>query len=185
MPKKEESVFAGWWVSALAGVLVILFGIAALFWSGITLATFVVLFSAYILIAGVVAIVRGFMSIGDKKSMWWMHLLFGFIALGVGVYLVRHPGVSFATLILLIGSTFIIQGVVDFVRGLFGDSTSATSRTLSLIAGALGVIAGIFMFSQPETAGVAFVWVIGLYALVLGPLLIASAVDEKKIYDAL
>lgn len=185
MPKKDDSMFAGWWVSALAGVLVILFGIAALFWPGITLATFVVLFSAYVLIAGVVAIVRGFMSIGDKKSMWWAYLLFGLVALGVGVYLVRHPGVSFATLILLVGFTFIIQGVVDFIRGLFGDAISATSRTLALIAGVLGVIAGVFMLTQPETAGIAFVWVIGLYALVLGPLLIASAVDEKKVYDAL
>src|SRR5690606_33081316 len=112
-------------------------------------------------------------------SMWWLMLIFGFVATGVGVYLVRNPLVSFATLILLIGFTFIIRGVIDVISG-FEAGKSSAGRILSFIAGGLGVVAGIFLLTQPESGGIAFVWVLGLYALLTGPLLIASSVDAHK-----
>lgn len=168
---------------ALAGVVTTLFGVVALFWPGLTLATFVLLFSAYVLIAGVVALVRGFRDMSNKKSLWWLSILLGVLAIGVGVYLVRHPGVSFATLILIMGFAFIIQGAVDLVRGLFDDFPVSTVRAMSIMAGIIGVIAGIFVFSQPEAAGIAFVWVIGLYSLIVGPLMIASSFDIRKIEE--
>jgi uncharacterized membrane protein HdeD (DUF308 family) len=34
---------------------------------------------------------------------------------------------------------------------------------------------------QPASAGVAFVWVLGLYSLIVGPLMIALSLDMKKL----
>ncbi len=169
-----------WWMGVLAGILTMLFGIAALFWPGLTLTTFVYLFSAYVLVWGVISVVKGFIDLTSGAAMWWLTLIFGFVAVGVGVYLVRHPLASFATLILLVGFTFIIRGVVDIVAGFAGEQSS-TGRVLSLMAGALGILAGVFLLTQPETGGVAFVWVLGLYSLLVGPLLIALSVDAHNI----
>ncbi len=168
-----------WWLGVIAGIVTMLFGIAALFWPGLSLVVFVYLFSAYVLLWGIVAIVKGFVGMTAGEKLWWLSLLFGFFTIGVGVYLVRHPLVSFGTLILLTGFTFIIRGVIDIVGAIFGDVTSAGGKTLAIIAGVLGVLAGILLLMQPVSAGVAFVWIIGLYSLLFGPLLIALAMDSR------
>ena len=174
---EPESEF--WWIGVVGGILTMLFGIAALFWPGLTLVTFVYLFSAYMLVWGVASTVKGLIDLTSGTAMWWLSLLFGFLGIGVGIYLVRHPLASFATLVLIIGFTFILRGVIDLVSG-FRPGQTATGRILSFIAGGLGVLAGVFMLTQPAEAGVAFVWVLGLYSLLVGPLLIALAVDARK-----
>lgn len=167
-----------WWLGVVTGIVTIFFGIAALFWPGLSLVTFVYLFSAYILVWGVVSIIRSLMSIGGANGSWWLTLIFGILALGAGVYLVRHPDVSFATLILIVGFTFIVRGIFDVISGLF-DNRSGGGRVLAIIAGVVGVLAGVFILMQPVRGGVAFVWILGLYALIFGPLLIAMAVEER------
>ncbi len=167
-----------WWIWLAEGVLAILFGIAAVFWPGLTLVTLVYLFSAFVLVWGLAEILRGITSIGHRGT-WWLTLLFGLFGLGVGVYLVRHPGVSFGTLVLLIGFTLIVRGVVDIVS-IFVEDTTSTSKTLSVIVGLAAVLAGIVILRQPVAGGVAFVWVLGLYSLISGPLVIALSLDLKK-----
>jgi hypothetical protein len=109
-------------------------------------------------------------------------MLVGVAQLGVGVYLVRHPGVSFATLILLIGLILIARGVFEVISAMLEDF-SATERTLMVIGGGLAVIAGIIILMQPASSGVAFVWILGLYALLTGPMWIALGIDAKNLAD--
>ncbi len=169
-----------WWLGVIGGILTMVFGVAALFWPGLTLVTFVYLFSAYVIVWGVAEVVRGFIDMTSAKSLWWLSLLFGFFAVGVGVFLVRNPLVSFGTLILLTGFTFIIRGVVDIFAGFYSDAQSSSGKTLAIISGVLGLLAGLLLLVQPVSAGIAFVWVIGLYSLLFGPLLIALAMDSRN-----
>lgn len=170
-----------WWVGLVEGLAAILFGIAALFWPGLTIVTLVTLFSAYVLVWGIAEIIYGLSSIG--KGTWFLPLIFGVFSLGVGVYLVRHPQVTFATFILLIGFTFIVRGIVDIV-GAFLSGQMATARVLSIIVGVIAILAGIVVLKQPVASGVAFVWILGLFALVYGPITIALSYDLKKLNDA-
>ena len=176
-----EKRFIGeyWWILTLRGVLAVLFGIAAVFWPGLTIVTLLYLFAAYILVSGVVDIVHGVGSI-FKRTSWFLILILGLIELGVGVYLLRHPHVTFATFILLIGFALIIRGVFEGV-GAFSDSLSSTNRVLMIFASIVAILAGILLLFQPASAGVAFVWIVGLYALIVGPILIALSLDLKKI----
>lgn len=166
-----------WESLVLRGVAGILFGIAAVFWPGLTLVTLVYIFSIYILVSGIVDIVEAIRAITHGGSWIWKMLL-GFAELGVGVYLVRHPNVSFATLILLIGLILIARGVFEVVLALL-EEYSATEKTLMVIGGVLAVIVGIAILLQPAAGGVAFVWVLGLYALLTGPMWIALGIDTK------
>jgi uncharacterized membrane protein HdeD (DUF308 family) len=170
-----------WWALTLRGIVAVLFGIAAVFWPGITLVTLIYLFGAWVLVDGVIRIVAGISRIGGHQ-LGFLTLLIGLIQLGVGVYLLRHPGVSFATLILLIGFMLIVGGVVEVVASLTaGDS--ATGKTLAIIVGVAAVLAGILMLFQPAASGVAFVWILGLYALVSGSMLIALSLDVRNMAD--
>jgi uncharacterized membrane protein HdeD (DUF308 family) len=96
--------------------------------------------------------------------------------------LLRHPGVTFATLILLIGFLLIIGGIVSVVSVLTDDDT-ASGKTLGVIAGVISVLAGIVLLFQPAASGVAFVWILGLYALITGPLMIALSLDARNVID--
>ncbi len=166
-----------WESLVLRGVAGILFGIAAVFWPGITLVTLVYLFSIFILVNGTIDIVESIIALSRKGSWVWKMLL-GFAELGVGVYLVRHPQVTFTTLILLIGLVLIAKGVFEVIMAIMEDF-SATEKTLMIIGGALAVVVGIAILLQPVSGGVAFVWVLGLYALLTGPMWIALGIDAK------
>jgi uncharacterized membrane protein HdeD (DUF308 family) len=117
---------------------------------------------------------------GIGEGGWWpLEILLGVFELGVGVYLLRHPEVTFATFILLIGFVLIARGVIDIVSTFFGEGT-ATDRMLRLLVGALALVVGIVVLFQPASSGVAFVWLLGLFAIISGALEIAMAIDAKK-----
>lgn len=167
---------------AMRGVLATLFGVAAVFWPDITIVTVLYLFSAFILINGVVDLVVGVGQLFSNSRALLSRvlvLLLGLVQIGVGVYLLRHPQVSFATLILLIGFTLIFRGIVEVMQGLFEEGPSP-NRILMVFIGLLTALAGIVMLFQPVASGVAFVWVLGLYALITGPLLIAIGLQKHK-----
>lgn len=182
----ESTLKEMWGALAIRGMALIAFGIAAVFWPGITLVTIVYLFGAYVLVSGIVSLVMGLVNIGDKSDTIWSRVLVILVALvelGIGVYLLRHPTVTFATLILLIALALIIRGLFDIFSGIFGEG-GASYRTLSVIAGLVAGIVGIIMLLQPAASGVAFVWVLGVYALITGPLMLALAHDGKKALTA-
>jgi uncharacterized membrane protein HdeD (DUF308 family) len=68
---KEETMFAiltrHWWMVALRGVLAVLFGLATFLWPALSLAALVLLFGAYALVDGVVAVVLGIRAHGERE----------------------------------------------------------------------------------------------------------------------
>jgi uncharacterized membrane protein HdeD (DUF308 family) len=171
-----------WWVLTLRGIASILFGIAAVFWPGLTLVTLVYLFSAYILVLGIVGIVSALASIG-KRSMWILTLLLSILQIAVGVYLLRHLLVSYGALVLIVGFIFIVQGVLEGV-GAFAEELTGGQRTLLVIGAILSLLAGIVVLAYPVHSGLAIVWVIGLYALITGPMQIALSIEAKRVLEA-
>lgn len=179
MSKRDNDLWGG---LAFRGMLAIVFGLAAVFWPGLTLVTLVYLFSGFLLASGLIGLVLGLVNIFNGKNSLLARVLavgLGAVEIGAGVYLLRHPGVAFSTFILIIGLLFIARGVIDAFVGIFEDDI-ATSKTISTISGVLSVIVGVILLMQPASGGVAFVWILGLYALITGPMLLALSYDLKN-----
>ncbi len=186
--REEHFVMAKYGLSSIAkqlwglgigfGVVSILFGILALFWPGLTVALLVILFSIFILIWGVIGIIVSISSTSTDK-FWWLELIFSILAIGLAVYLLRNPVVAALIWIFSIGLTFLVRGVVDILEGLFDGNRTRGERVLAFILGALGIVAGIITLLYPISAGLAVVWIIGLYALLYGSLLIAFSFRAK------
>jgi uncharacterized membrane protein HdeD (DUF308 family) len=157
----------------LRGVLLILFGFAAIFWPGLTIVTFVYIFSAFILVSGIMSMVTSLVDM-SKDPYWFLNLIAGLLELGIGVYLLRHINVGLATFILLIGLVLVVRGVVEFVRAI-SQRDSSNHRILMGLVGIITALAGLIVLREPVSGGIAFVWVVGLYALITGPMLIALA----------
>jgi uncharacterized membrane protein HdeD (DUF308 family) len=83
-----------------------------------TLSTFVgTLFLGGILLAsGVVRVIQAFEDWGDVSSGW--ELLTALLAIVAGAIIVLFPGVGMLTMTTILGSFFLVGGVVKFIRGL-------------------------------------------------------------------
>jgi uncharacterized membrane protein HdeD (DUF308 family) len=170
-----------WGTVALRGFISILFGLAAVFWPSETLVILVYLFGAYVLASGLVNIVAALSNLGGAGSVFGRIalVLLAFLEVGVGVYFLRHPHVAFHTVILLMALVLIVRGLVEIFAGIFADSL-VTARTMLIIGGLAAVAVGVILLFQPVASGITFVWLLGLYALVTGPILVSLAFDAKK-----
>lgn len=173
-----KAVSEMWWLGLTQGILAIFFGITAVFWPGLTLVTLVYLFSAFVLLWGMIEILHGLLSI-QRRSTWWLTLVFGLVGLGVGIYLIRHPRVSFATFILIAALTLIVRGLLDALS-IFLDKRAASYKILMAILGVAAIIAGIILLLQPVAGGVAFVWILGLYAIIFGLLIAVVSLETHE-----
>lgn len=164
-------------VSKLAitrGVVSILFGIVALVWPGLTLATLALLLALWLLIGGTVKLVS---SVVSRKSSphWVLGMIVGLLGLGVGAYLVQRPGLTVATVVALTAIVLLVEGVVDVVMSIVDNDMD--HRVFAAIAGVLGIVAGVVIWRYPVTGSLAFVWVLGLYSVVMGALSIAAGAE--------
>ena len=181
MAKNELTVLEKqiWGFGIAQGVLAILFGILALFWPGLTVALLLLFFGVFVLLWGIFGIVISLVQIGTNK-FWWLELIFSVLALGLAVYILRNPAETALIFVFLIGITFLVRGVVDLLVGLFDREQTSDNRWFHILVGVIGVIAGIITLVNPVSAGVAVVWVVGLYAVLYGALAIAFAVRMQK-----
>jgi uncharacterized membrane protein HdeD (DUF308 family) len=182
MAKNEVTVLQKqlWGLGIASGVLAILFGILALFWPGLTVALLLVFFGVFVLVWGIVGLIVSLASIGSNK-LWWLELVFSVLAVGVAVYVLRNPEETAKLFVIFIGIVFLVRGIIDLLVGLFDREQSADSKTFRILAGILGVLAGIITLINPVSAGIAVVWVIGLYAILYGSLAIAFAMRAQKL----
>ncbi|MCA9332668.1 DUF308 domain-containing protein [Candidatus Saccharibacteria bacterium] len=161
------------------GVVSVLFGIMALIWPGLTIASLAVLVTIWLLVSGVINVVRGVMGIG-KGSGWVFTLILAVLQIGIGAYLIQRPGLTIATFVALIAIALVVEGVIAIVMPLVDSKDfSSGDKTLTIFYGIFAFLAGIGIWRYPVAGSLAFVWILGLFALITGPLWIAMGVQIK------
>ncbi len=169
-----------WWALVSGGAATIIFGVAVVFWPGLTLLVLLYLFSAYVLINGMVNISAGISSIGQADS-WFLPVALGLFELGVGVYLLRHTTVKFNTFIILIGFVLIARGIIEAINAYYDAKATTKVQALSYLSSLAALVAGIvILFVAKESQGVDFVWILGLYGIGVGTLQLAALSEGKK-----
>ncbi|MGZ5199508.1 MAG: HdeD family acid-resistance protein [Telluria sp.] len=166
-----------WWVPALRGIFGILFGVLALMWPGLTLLTLVALFAAYALLGGIASVIG---AIGHRRvdDDWWLPLLLGLVSIGAAIVAVVNPVLTTLVLVMVIAANALVSGVLDIVaavrlrRELQGEWLLALSGIASVVFGAL-----VFMY--PLAGAIALVWMVSVYAITTGVLLLALAVRVR------
>ena len=169
----NDMLCRSWWMPALRGVLAIAFGILALMWPGLTLLGLIALFAAYAILGGVASVVAA-MRYRKSHEDWWLPLLLGIAAIGAGVIAVFHPGLTIVILMLLIGANALVGGVLDLAMAIRLRKTLHHEWLLALSAIA-SIVFGILVFLFPGAGALALVWMVSIYALISGGLLLALA----------
>lgn len=174
-----ERLTRNWWVPLLRGLVAVLFGLLAFVWPGITLTVLVILFGAFVLVDGVFALVSS-IRYRARMERWWLWLLEGLIGIAIGVLTFLWPGVTALVLLALIAVWAFLTGIVEIVaaielrKAIEGEWLLALTGVLSIIFGGLLVI-------WPEAGLLTLVWLIGLYAVLFGGVLVALALQLRRL----
>ncbi len=166
-------------VLVFQGILTLLFGVAVIFWPSLTLVILIYLVGAYLLVSGIAHIFHGLASM-THGGYWFLTAVLGLVELGFGVYILRHPAETFSLFIGLLGFILIIRGVMELVGALLDTKADGGSRGMSVFSGLFAAVVGIIILDQKATAGIAFVWLIGIYAIVVGivELMAARSIED-------
>jgi uncharacterized membrane protein HdeD (DUF308 family) len=175
----KEYLKTAWWILLIQGLVLLLFGLFTVVYPQLTAAVFVVGFGVYLLISGAIGIIT---SIAGMKELplWGLRLVLAALEVGVGIFALRHLTMTAATLVLLVGLVFVVRGILEIIFAL-GDGFEGKSRTLTALAGLLSLAAGIIAWVYPGVAGLAFVWVLGVYGIVGGALLLTLAFEAQSL----
>jgi uncharacterized membrane protein HdeD (DUF308 family) len=165
-----EVLARNWWAVALRGVFAILFGLAALLLTPITIGALVYVFGAYMLADGIFAIVSGVRA-AERKERWGAFVLDGVLDILAGIAAFVFPGLTLIVLIFMMGAWAILTGAVEVWAGL----RAAQGRGWLIGAGVISVLWGILLFFAPIAGAVVLTWFIGGYALAFGVALLIFA----------
>jgi uncharacterized membrane protein HdeD (DUF308 family) len=171
-----------WWILLIRGILAIAFGVLAFIWPGSALGALVLLFGAYALLDGVASIVVGLTGRGAQENRLWL-MLGGVFGVIVGVLTFVWPDITALALVYFIAAWAIITGVFSIVAAV-QLRKEIDNEWLLGIAGALSILAGLYMAAFPGAGALALIWLIGAYAIVFGILLIALALRLRGMSSA-
>ncbi|MGZ5894159.1 MAG: HdeD family acid-resistance protein [Caldimonas sp.] len=154
----------------LRGAIAILFGVLAIVWPDLTLLLLVALFAAYALLSGGVSIVAAVRSRGHD-SKWWLPLLLGLVSIAAGICAVVYPALTALVLVLLIGANAFVTGVLDIAIAIRLRPV-LRGHWLLVLTGTVSILFGVLVFTFPGAGALALIWLISLYAVVTGVLLL-------------
>jgi uncharacterized membrane protein HdeD (DUF308 family) len=167
-----------WWVFLVGGIASVIFGVLAFINPGIALLVLATFFAAAVLVDGAFNI-AGSLQNRDKDG-WWVMLLLGILGLLVGGFALVNPPVSNMAFIYLVAFQAILLGIFTVLLGY--KVREATEREWILYAtGGLSVVLGFLVVLNPAAGGLSIVYLIALWAIVIGALKIMFGLKVKNL----
>lgn len=166
-------VAEAWWVMALRGVITLAFGIAAFFWPVITLAILIVLYGLYMFGDGIFAVVAGVI------NRAWAMLLVGVLGIVAGLVTFFWPQITAVALLYVIGITAIVRGVFEIATAI-SWRRALRHQWLLIIGGVVSIIFGAIVVAYPLAGAIAAIYFIATYAVVLGVVFLALAIQLRR-----
>ena len=168
----SEVLADSWWAVGLRGLLGIAFGLICLLVPAAAILALILLFSAYMLVDGVLAIVSGIKAARNGER-WGLLILEGVVDLAAGIIAFLWPAITTVAFVILIAVWAIISGVLMITAALALKIDHG--RWWLALAGIASVIFGIVLLVAPVVGAVVLTWWLGAYAIVFGIFLLVLA----------
>jgi len=169
----NELLSKSWRGLAIRGAVSVLFGVLAALWPGLTLMWLIVMFAAYAIIGGLVSVTT---AVQNRKGTedWWLVLLLGLVGIVAGAIAIMLPHLTALVLVLVIGATALTTGILDIAMAVRLRKV-IHGEGLLFLSGFISVMFGISVFFFPGAGALALLWLISIYAIVTGGLLLLLA----------
>jgi uncharacterized membrane protein HdeD (DUF308 family) len=178
-PHLLGSLAKSWWLLLLRGIAAIAFGFLAFAWPGLTLLTLTLLWGAYAVSDGILALWAAVAAKGGDIGLRWWLALAGIVSCVAGVMTFFWPGMTTLVLLMFMASWAIIIGALQ-IWGAIELREEPKGEWLLALNGLLSIAFGVIMFAQPGAGALAVAWMIGCFAILAGCLYIALALRLKK-----
>lgn len=173
-----DQLARNWWVLALRGAFAILFGILAWIWPGITVWALVILFGAYALVDGVFSIGAAIKGVPGQSRIWMA--VIGACGIVAGIIAFVWPGITSLALLMLIAAWAVVTGVFEIIAAI-ALRKEIEGEAWYIVSGAVSILFGFLLFVWPVEGALAVIWIIGLFSIIFGVVMIASAYRLKKL----
>jgi uncharacterized membrane protein HdeD (DUF308 family) len=168
-----------WWTLVVRGMLAVVFGILALIWPGITLATLVTFFGAYILVDGIFGVVGAIGGWGNRDDHWLL-LLEGLLGVGIGILTFRAPRITSMVLLMFIAAWALATGVLEIVAAIRLRKEIQGEFWL-ILSGLASVAFALLLMIFPTAGALSLLWLISIYAVVFGVILMAGGLKLRRL----
>jgi uncharacterized membrane protein HdeD (DUF308 family) len=154
---------ASWQATLTIGALTVILGLVVSFHPTGSLNVVAVLLGILMILSGIFHLIRMFDS--EETHRVWLGIA-GLMFVVVGVVLIRHLDLSRALIGLVIGITWIVQGLTALIGGIAGDAREG--RPWWIAFGVVSVIAGIVVASTPASSLNVLAVLLGIWFVIMG-----------------
>ncbi|OLE49670.1 MAG: hypothetical protein AUI36_20180 [Cyanobacteria bacterium 13_1_40CM_2_61_4] len=161
-----ETLKRHWWVPVIRGITAIVFGIIAFAYPGLTIATLVLFFGAWVLIDGIFRIVG---AIGGRASdpEWGFHLIIGIVGIFIGFLTFHAPAITALALIIYIAAWALMIGVSEIAFAI-KLRREIKGEWFLILMGLASILFAVLVLWNPVPGALALIWLIACYAIVFG-----------------
>jgi uncharacterized membrane protein HdeD (DUF308 family) len=166
-----ETLTRHWWILAVRGAVAVLFGLLALIWPGITVLALVLLFGAYALVDGVLALYAALANRPEARGRRGWLAVEGVAGVLAAIVAVVWPGITALALLYIIAAWALVTGAFEIAAAI-RLRREIQGEWLLALSGALSIVFGLLAFIYPSAGALAVVWLIATYAIVFGVVLL-------------
>jgi uncharacterized membrane protein HdeD (DUF308 family) len=167
-----------WRSLGLRGGAALAFGLTALFWPGMTVATLALLIGLYALVDGVLAIAMG-AGLHASRHVGWVLVLQGATGIALGLAVLVWSRMSVVWFTRLVGFWALASGLLELLTALHLRRELPRESMLG-VAGATSIALGVAMLARPTAAPTVLVIVFGSFTLVFGTAMLAQAARLRR-----
>jgi uncharacterized membrane protein HdeD (DUF308 family) len=162
-----------WRWLALRGMSALLFALLALVWPAGSVATLVIIWGAYALVDGTLALFNG-LHRGPSGQPLWSMVAVGALGLAAGLFTLIWPGLTTLALLLVLGAWAVFMGGLQIVAAI-RFRKEIRGEWLLALSGLLSLAFGLLLWLQPALGVVALAWLVAGFALLFGSTLLGLA----------
>jgi uncharacterized membrane protein HdeD (DUF308 family) len=165
-PPPAPAVLTGSWQAAiLLGVLTLILGIIVTVHPTGSLNVIAVLLGILLILSGIFHLIRVFDPAEPHRI--WLGIA-GLLFIVIGVVLIRHLHLTRSLIGLIIGITWIVQGLAALIGGIGGGAREG--RAWWIVFGVISLIAGIVVAATPADSLTVLAVLLGIWFIIMGVL---------------
>jgi uncharacterized membrane protein HdeD (DUF308 family) len=154
---------ASWQAALFLGVVTLILGLIVTFHPTTSLNVIAVLLGILSIVSGLFNLIRVFDP--RERHRVWLGIT-GLLFIVIGVILIRHLHLTRSIIGLVIGLTWIVQGLTALIGGISGGVREG--RAWWIIFGVVSLIAGIVVVSAPASSLDVLAVLLGIWFIVMG-----------------
>jgi uncharacterized membrane protein HdeD (DUF308 family) len=163
---------------AWRGVANVLLGVIILAWPHITVYVVILFFALNIILVGLFGILEPLLNKKSQHNV--LSVILGVLGVAFGAYLLIKPEFAATLIGIFIGFWALLFGIVDLVISAEAVKQKIDFAWSYVIIGVLSVLFGIYMLFEPLQGVQTFLWIVGVYVIIVGSILLLTSLFMKS-----